>query len=196
MSNKVIILIKGYAKKIENGWLASSTTTLVKSSGKNLIVDPGCNREQLLKELMDENLKPDDIDFVLITHSHTDHLMLMGIFQNAKVLDDEEIYTNDHQIEHSGSIPGTDLTIIQTIGHAPDHCTLIVPTAEGTYAIAGDLFWWMDSEEQKTDFDSLLTHPDPYVKNLDDLTTSRKKVLKLADYIVPGHGKVFKSTKY
>lgn len=38
---EVKILIEGYAKKTENGWLASSTVTLVRSNDKNIIVDPG-----------------------------------------------------------------------------------------------------------------------------------------------------------
>jgi hypothetical protein len=36
---------------------------------------------------------------------------------------------------------------------------------------------------------------DPYVKNEKDLKESRKKVLEIADYIIPGHGKMFKVQK-
>ncbi|MBU1877039.1 MBL fold metallo-hydrolase, partial [Patescibacteria group bacterium] len=81
---KVKVLIRGYAKKIENGWLASSTVTLVQSNDKNIIVDPGCNRKKLVEELLKENLKTTDIDFVFLTHFHTDHTLLTGIFENAK----------------------------------------------------------------------------------------------------------------
>jgi glyoxylase-like metal-dependent hydrolase (beta-lactamase superfamily II) len=112
--NKVKVLIQGYAKKIESGWLASSTVTLVQSSGKKIIVDPGCNRKKLLEELANNGLKSGDIDFVLLTHNHTDHTLLAGVFVNAKVLTTDEIYDSDNQIEHHNKIPGTDLEIIQS----------------------------------------------------------------------------------
>ena len=193
--NKIKVLIEGYAKKINDGWLASSTVTFVESNGKKIIVDPGCNRQKLVEELEKINLKPNDIDFVFLTHNHTDHILLTGMFENAKVLNDTEIYDSDKQVEHHGEIPGTDLKIILTPGHDQFHSALVVPTNNGIYVVAGDVFWWMDDEEQKTKFDSLVNHKDPYVKNLTQLITSRKKVLSLADWIIPGHGKMFKVEK-
>jgi len=62
-------------------------------------------------------------------------------------------------------------------------------------AIVSDVFWWSDEEEQKTDKESLMNHEDPYVKNKEELMKSRKKVLEIADYIIPGHGKMFKVKK-
>ena len=63
---------------------------------------------------------------------------------------------------------------------------------KGKIAIVGDVFWWEDDEEHKTDFESLMNHKDPYVKNEEQLKQSRKRVLELADYIIPGHGEMFK----
>ncbi len=36
---------------------------------------------------------------------------------------------------------------------------------------------------------------DPYVKNETQLKESRKKLLEVADYIIPGHGGMFKVKK-
>lgn len=190
--SEVKVLVEGYAKRIDNGWLASSAVTLVKSSNKNIITDPGCNRPRLIEELSKHNLKPGDIDFVLLTHNHTDHALLAGIFENARVLNTEEIYDNDKQVEHHNKIPGTDLEIIQTPGHADRHCSLIARTGKGVYVIAGDVFWWLDSQEQKTDKESLLKHKDPLARDRTALTNSRRKILQIADYVIPGHGKMFK----
>lgn len=193
---KIKVLIEGYAKEIDNGWLASSTATLIESDGKRIIIDPGCNRLKLLTELEKNNLNPSDIDFVILTHNHTDHSLLAGIFENAKVLNDTEIYDNDNQIEHGGVIPGTDIKIIETPGHDQFHCAVVIEDEKlGKVVVAGDVFWWMDNEEQKTDFDSLISHADPYVKDEEILKNSRKKVLEIADYIIPGHGKIFKVEK-
>lgn len=48
---EVKILIEGYAKELEKGWVASSTTCLITAENKRIITDPGCNREKLLKAL-------------------------------------------------------------------------------------------------------------------------------------------------
>ncbi|MDP1629637.1 MAG: MBL fold metallo-hydrolase [bacterium] len=190
--NKIKILIKGYAKQAKRGWLASSTVTLVQGNGKNIIVDPGCNRKKLLEELESNNLKTGDVNFVLLTHGHADHALLAGIFENAKVLTAEEIYDSDNQTEHNNKIPGTDLEIIQTPGHAPEHCSLAVPTEKGVYVVAGDVFWWMDGEKQEVDIEKEdEAHPEE--TDMDKLIESRKKVLGTADYVIPGHGEVFKA---
>ena len=193
---EVKVLVQGYAKKIKIGWLASSTVTLVESNNKKIIIDPGCNRKRLLDELSKNNLKTEKIDFVILTHNHTDHTLLTGIFENAKVLDDDEIYANDKQIEHHNKVPETDIEIIKTPGHDQFHCSVLINDEErGKVVVGGDLFWWSDEEEQKTDKESLMKHKDIYVKNEEILKESRKKVLGLADYIIPGHGKMFKVEK-
>ncbi len=192
---KVKVLIEGYAKEIKGGWLASSTTTLVQDRGLNIVVDPGKNRSLLLQKFKEENLRPEDTDFVLVTHTHLDHSYLLGIFPNAKALDDEFVYDQDKEGEHGGTIPGTDLKIISTPGHDQFHSSLVVPTEKGTVVVAGDVFWWADNEEQKTDEVSLLEHKDPFVKDEKALVESRKKILKIADWIIPGHGKMFKVEK-
>ena len=76
------------------------------------------------------------------------------------------------------------------------HCSLLVQDENlGKVAIAGDVFWWEDGQEQKIDEVSLIELKDSYVKNKEDLINSRKKVLAFADYIIPGHGKPFKIEK-
>ena len=199
MNNKmteVKILILGYAKKIKDGWLASSTVTFIESNQKKIIIDPGCNRKKLLEELSKNNLKIEDIDFVILTHNHIDHILLAGIFKNAKILDNSEIYTNDKQIGHNNKIPGTDIEIIESPGHDMFHCSVLVNDEKfGKVVVGGDLFWWEDNEEQKTDKESLIKHNDPYVKNEEESINSRKKILEIADYIIPGHGEMFKVIK-
>lgn len=188
---EIKILIEGYAKQIEGGWLASSTVVLVRINNMNIIVDPGCNREKLMISLGVEKLKVGDIDFVLLTHNHLDHTLLAGIFPNAKVLTCEEIYKNDNQVAHGNIIPGIDLAIVQTPGHCNEHCSLVVPTGEETYVIAGDVFWWTDGEAQKLDIEKADdAHPEEI--DIKKLIDSRKKILKIADWVIPGHGKIFK----
>lgn len=192
--NKVQVLIEGYAKPTGkgDGWFASSTTTLITTEkGKKIIVDPGCNRKLLLEKLSELGLKPNDIDFVFMTHYHPDHNLLVGIFENATIFDDDMYYKNDEQDNHQGVIPGTDIKIIKTPGHEIFHGSLVVPTKNGVVVVGGDVFWWDDTEEQKMDIKSLILHKDPFVKDKKALKKSRQEVLKIAKYIIPGHGKMF-----
>ena len=148
--------------------------------------------KKLLEELSNNGLKTSDIDFVLLTHTHTDHAMLTGIFEKAQVLNSEEIYDSDKQLEHGNKIPIKGLAIISTPGHVDDHCSLVVKIDEGIYVVAGDVFWWKDDEEQKID----VNKPDQaYPGDMKQLTASRKKILEIADFIIPGHGKMFKVEK-
>ena len=194
---EVKVLIKGYAKKENGVEFASSTTTLIRERGLNIIVDPGMNREMLLETLRGENLSPDEINYVILTHYHLDHSLLTGIFENAEILDNSDIYSWDGKIEpHESKVPGTDIEIIETPGHDMFHCSVIVNDKNlGKVVVAGDVFWWVDDEEQKIDKENLMIHQDPYMKNKEELTESRKKLLKIADYIIPGHGEMFKIEK-
>jgi glyoxylase-like metal-dependent hydrolase (beta-lactamase superfamily II) len=194
---KIKILIEGYAREENDSEFASSSTVLIRDGNFNIIVDPGMNRNLLLEALKKENLSPEDIDFVVLTHYHLDHVLLVGIFEHAKILDNGDIYSWDGKIEsHEGKVPGTDIEIIKTPGHDMFGCSVLVKTEEfGKVAIVADVFWWEDAQPQKTDEESLMTHEDPYVKNEEDLMNSRKKVLEIADYIIPGHGKMFKVEK-
>jgi glyoxylase-like metal-dependent hydrolase (beta-lactamase superfamily II) len=191
---KVKVLIKGYAREINGEEFASSATTLIQDNGLNIVVDPGMDREALLGGLANEGLKVEDINYVVLTHTHLDHCLLAGIFENAKILDNSDIFSFDGKIgKHDGKIPNTNIEIIETPGHDQFHCSVLAETEDlGKVVIAGDVFWWGDGEEQKTDKQSLLEREDPYVKDEKALRGSREEILNLADYVIPGHGEMFK----
>jgi len=190
---QIKILIEGYAKQVEEGWQANSTVVLIKSNGKNIIADPGFDRKRLLNALGREELEVSDIDYVFLTHGHADHTFLAGVFENAKIVDELYVYQKDAIIRHNGTIPDTDLRVIRTPGHMEEHCSLIAETDKGVFAVAGDVFWWMDDEKQIVDIDK--PDNDPEHMNIQKLIESRKKILGISDYVIPGHGKMFKVKK-
>jgi glyoxylase-like metal-dependent hydrolase (beta-lactamase superfamily II) len=190
--SEVKILVRGYAKPTGgSSYKASPTSTLIKDSGKLVLVDPGANKEKLLKALEKEKLSPKDIDIVFLTHYHPDHVLNIRLFPDKDIYDGSTIYSDDNEKEFSETIPGTKIKIISTPGHASEHVSLIVKTREGIVCVAGDLWWWMDTVKQKTDTKSLLSLKDPFVKDERALLNSRKRILKIADIIIPGHGKMF-----
>jgi len=178
--NEVKVLLEGHARKTSEGWVANSAVVLVKSNGKNIIVDPGCEKKNLIDALKKEKMSEKDIDYVILTHSHEDHAMLLDIFSNAKV------------ITKGNSVPETDIKLLQTPGHTADHISVVISASESVYVIAGDVFWWMDGEEQIID----VNRKDPvHVFDMEKLVESRKKILEIADYVIPGHGKTFRVKK-
>lgn len=192
----VRVLIEGYARQVENGWIASSTTCLVISSGMKIITDPGCNRQKLLEALSKENLSAGDIDFVFLSHGHPDHILLAGIFANARQVtyDDDLVYDQDRMVKFDKHILGPHTEIIRTPGHVPDHISLLVNTSEGVVAVAGDVFWWPDGEQQ--DPFALTSDPfEPSGPDRENLAESRSVLLRMADMIIPGHGKMFRAQK-
>lgn len=190
---EVKVLIEGYAKQLTNGWIASSTTCFITADNKKIITDPGCNRKKLLDALQNEKLNPEDIDFVFLSHCHPDHVLLAGIFANAKFVtfDNNLTYDNDLMTEFDKHDLGKEIEIIDTPGHVLEHISLIVKTSKGRTAIAGDAIWWVDGEEQLFDIHQK-DHSCAKGMNMEMLIESRKKLLEKADYIIPGHGKMFK----
>ncbi len=193
---EIKILIEGYAKAVDKGWIASSTCCLILSDGKKIITDPGCNREKLLTALDKENLSVQDIDYVFLSHKHPDHILLAALFDKAKYVtfDANSMYDNDLLLEFNKDIFGKDVEIIDTPGHVLEHLSLIVNTSKGRIAVAGDVIWWMDGEKQIFDINQK-DHSQAKGMNMEQLIESRKKLLSVADYIIPGHGKMFKVEK-
>ncbi|MFA6551335.1 MAG: MBL fold metallo-hydrolase [Patescibacteria group bacterium] len=193
--SEIKILIAGYARPIKGGYLASPSTVLIKDSGKLILVDPGANAGLLLRALKKEKIKPADIGIIFLTHYHPDHILNIRLFPKADIYDSDTIYRGDQEIFYNGkNIPGTAIKIIATPGHAHEHASLIAKTKEGVYAIAGDVFWWDDREKPKMDKQSLLNLKDEFAKDKKALRQSRLKLLKIADYIIPGHGVKFQVT--
>ena len=193
---EVKVLIEGYAKQLDNGWVASSTTCLVTTGNLKILTDPGCNREKLSEVLNKEGLLTGDIDYVFLSHQHPDHILLAGIFEKAKFItfDTNLMYNNDLITEFDKHELGEEIEIMETPGHVLEHISLIVDTPNGKIAIVGDVIWWLDGEEQVFDLNQK-DHSQAKGMNMETLVESRKKVISMADYIVPGHGKMFKVEK-
>ncbi len=181
---EVKILVEGYISA-DTGGHSCSTIVLVKDKNLKIIVDPGTVPDQnLIKErLKEEGLNVDDINMVFITHSHMDHYRNIGMFPKAKVLDYWGWWEGDVWKKANENVT-EDIKVIKTPGHSQDSITFLVKTEKGTVAICGDVFWKENFPED-----------DPYATDKEKLKESRKKVLEMADWIIPGHGKMYKVKK-
>jgi glyoxylase-like metal-dependent hydrolase (beta-lactamase superfamily II) len=157
------------------------TTTLIEDGGKRILVDvpnPGEERE-LLAALAAHGLGPEDVDVVVFTHFHPDHTGCASLFTKAEFVSH---HTRGRGATHvrweEEALPLTDdVYALKTPGHTDSDCSVVVNAEDGVWAVAGDL--WVRSPS------------DPRIKVIHDkaaLEASRKRLIGLADRIVPGHG--------
>ncbi len=181
---EVKVLIKGYLAK-DTGGHTCATISLVRDQGLNIIVDPGTvkNEKVIINKLKQNNLTPAEINIVFLTHSHLDHYRQLGLFKKAKILDYWGWWLGDKNFAASARI-SKNINIIKTPGHSNDGLSMLVKTNKGKVAVCGDVFWRKNFPKN-----------DAYATDRKKLDASRKKILKVADYIIPGHDEMYKNNK-
>lgn len=160
-----------------------STISLIRDGNFNIISDPGSMTDpgNLIDKLEESGLTPVDINLAFISHAHPDHYRYLGLFPKARVLDYWGLWDGDRC--HMGiRFVNENIYAVKTPGHSFDSITLLVHTGQGKFAICGDVFWEKD-----------FFGKDPYASDPIALEKSRKWVLEWADFIVPGHGDMFKT---
>lgn len=154
---------------------------------ENIIVDTGHLgfKDEIVQALAKHNLKPVDIDYVINTHSHFDHCSNNYLFTNAKIICGTNVWSLKSTINYRNpeDIAIDDIKIITTPGHRPEHLSVVVKTKDKTYVIAGDAI-----EEKNIVGRNYEKRP-----NKGEIYNSIKKILGIADVIIPGHGPVIES---
>lgn len=187
-TNQVIVLNEGYDRLVDDDLLVESTITLVLSKGIVLVADPGMVSDQnkITRALAEHHFEPDDVTHVFITHIHPDHTANVGMFPNAKLVDAFSTYDRERWIDHDDDFaiaPG--IRVIRTPGHSMWEASLLIEnTAKGTIAITHT--WWHSD---------MTPEIDPFAEDQEALEESRDRLLRAADWIVPGHGAAFQNPK-
>lgn len=189
MPAEVKVLVEGYTNADTIGETGEErdcpTISLIRDGELVIVVDPGVLEDQqiLVDALAKEKLNVHDVNLVVLTHSHIDHYRNIGMFPKAKILEYSGVWerntVEDWQEQFSSNIQ-----ILRTPGHSRTDITLFVITNNGLVAICGDVFW---KENYPADpFD------DMFATDPEKLKQSRKMVIKMADWIIPGHGPMHK----
>ena len=195
---EIKVLVEGDHTMLDDGKMKiGSTVTLIKTD-KNIIVDTGSflDKNKLIEALKKEGLTPTDINIVILTHLHLDHTVNTYLFDKANIFyklrggDFAGLmgFPKEGKINRFELVDGVelakDVSILSTPGHSEDCLSVVVNTSEGKIVMAGDA---IDSKE----FANLSIQPALYW-NLEEFNKSRKKILEIADYVIPGHGGMFK----
>ncbi len=161
-----------YAGKIIH---ASSSITFLKCRNRNILVDTGSgsDRKWVIHRLGKMNLSPEKIDCIVITHEHQDHT------GNTEIFNEAEIYSAGNMDEFN-DLFSPELTLIETPGHTSDHISLISRCENGVYATAGDAI--------PTENNLMKLIPPLICEDRKRSFRSMMKLVKMADFIIPGHG--------
>jgi len=197
---QVNVLVEGENKRDDQNKMSMGSTVSLIRSDKKIIVDTGSipAKDTLIRELETYGLAPEDIDIVVLTHLHLDHIINAYLFTNANVLCKVRggEYPGQVHFLAQGCLERTelfdrspiaeDVECLLTPGHTEDMLSVLVKTPKGNVVIAGDAFpsqEWIDLNIQ----------PSPLLNvDVGAFNESRRKILEIADYIIPGHGKMFK----
>jgi glyoxylase-like metal-dependent hydrolase (beta-lactamase superfamily II) len=160
---------------------ASSTVSLVVSAEKKVIVDTGSPTDMKLlqKALRAASVRPSEVDMVINTHLHLDHIGGNSLFTNAR------FYAHRLESPPLGTVrvsegfellPGVE--VVLTPGHTAGSISVLVH-ADRRYAICGDAIPTKANVENHVP-PSININPRLALKSMDSLEAS-------ADVIVPGH---------
>ena len=155
---------------------AASSVVLIQTKKHNIIIDTSSRdkRDLIIKELDKLGLKPEDIDIVINTHDHWDHVENNDLFKNAKII----TYNNYKELDDN------EIEIIETPGHTEDSISVIYKD----YIVVGDASPLKDNIlkdiEPKLNIDEKLA--------LDTL----KKIKSLKKNIITGHEGIYYKEEY
>jgi glyoxylase-like metal-dependent hydrolase (beta-lactamase superfamily II) len=85
---KIDVLLQGFpGRSVFHGTLGWSTSTLLRSPDRSILVDVGAfgARHLMARQLADLQVRPEDITDVVLTHAHYDHAVNFTLFPNATV---------------------------------------------------------------------------------------------------------------
>ena len=210
-SNRVDLIVQGWALNTSEGRLGFCGVTLIDTGSQKILVDVAQNarRPLIVERLAERGLKPTDIDTVVLTHAHWDHLLNADLFEHAQFYvhtDERDYVRNPHKNdwatplytnaimerlkvrevrEGDQVVPG--VTVIDTPGHTVGSISLVVDTPEGKVCIAGDALPHARS----------LWTGEPFII-FDQPERARKSIEKIkdtSDLIYPGHDRPFRREK-
>ncbi|XP_026007340.1 metallo-beta-lactamase domain-containing protein 1 [Astatotilapia calliptera] len=186
----VSVLKPGYCcPETDGNFRADGTITLI-TGLKNILVDTGgpWDRDFLLTTLKKRGLDPENIELVVGTHGHSDHIGNLSLFPTAKMIVGYDVsegdrYSPSELAEGQTYTVDEHVSIVPTPGHTGQDISVQVKgTSAGTVLIAGDLFECCSDENSWRDLSM----------NAAVHEVSRQEALRTADVIIPGHGLPFR----
>lgn len=155
-----------------------SCVYLIKLDNKNILIDTSTlqNRPELIKNLKELKLKPEDINFVFLTHGHFDHIENLDIFTNAEFYGEKKDFHNCEKVKDIKKQQFKQIEVIETPGHTFGSICLYMP--EEKILFSGDTLFH-NNNIGRTDFPN--SSPKDMESSLELLENLKIK------HLLPGH---------
>ncbi len=193
-----------------------SSITHIKYKGEDFLVDTGYahfleeekhqyfNERSLEFHLGFHDLHFKDIVGIFITHWHADHFANLNLFPNAQIFTydpKKELYLElaANSFQFKNLLPVTCLKdgdefagckVLATPGHTKLHCSLLAEIWKLKIVIAGDAIVSQSyyDNDKTWPYNAGNMGPEACKKSMDE-------IIKIADFIIPGHGHPFQNYK-
>ncbi len=95
-----------------------SCVYVLKIENKIIVIDTSSKetRQELTEDLEELNIKPGQVDIILLTHNHWDHTGNIDVFENAKIYGDKIDFKGE-EILDLDDLKMKEIEIIKTPGH-------------------------------------------------------------------------------
>lgn len=156
---QVDLVVPGFTIRSDQSRLGMSTVALVRGQ-RTIVVDAGTygRRAWIVAGLRKLGVTPEQVDALVLTHLHWDHMQNLDLFPNATIyLHPAELaYARgrgdwatmrylgpvlaERQVElvEEGYLLEPGVSVLDTPGHTGGSLTLVVETPEGTVGVCGD----------------------------------------------------------
>lgn len=210
---RIETLLAGSMISTDQGEIAFCSVNLVEVAGtdgrpRRIVVDTGhVGRHRALRQaLASRGLSPEDIDTVVLTHAHWDHVQNVSLFPAARVLlhSAELRYARAPHALDSATPPWTaaildrnpivevaegdevapGVTIVEAPGHSPGTLAVAVAGADGTAVITGDAI--QDGRVALEGRNALVFFDE------ERANASVRKLVALSELVYPGHDRAFR----
>lgn len=166
----------------------TSSVTLIQTHNKNILVDTGTPnyKDELLQNLKKQSLKPEEIDYLILTHHHLDHTFNAYLFPNVLIYTKKSAWCwqKSSCLIYPQGISEDILegvTIFPTPGHTVDCISVLVKDDNGKHwVIAGDAIniHYLENGSLKNRIGK------------EGIKSIQKILAFKPDFVVPGHGKI------
>lgn len=187
--NKLDILAIGSLLRAEDGTIlqAHSTSTLITSDNKLIVVDTSSDymRPGVKTSFKQLGVFMKDVDTVVLTHMHPDHMGNLDLYPNAEVY----VHSGNGDVPKGFKTVNGNMTLakgvelVHTPGHTQDSMSVFVDGTDMKYAIVGDAIPLQENYEKMV--------PPGICVSKEVAMKSIKTIVNFADVIVPGHGAPF-----
>ncbi|XP_049424867.1 metallo-beta-lactamase domain-containing protein 1 isoform X2 [Epinephelus fuscoguttatus] len=186
----VTVLKAGYCLPQTDGTFRADGTITLITGPRTILVDTGgpWDRDFLLTTLKERGLEPGDVNVVVGTHGHSDHVGNLSVFPAAVMIvgydvSEGDTYRPNQLAEGQAYSIDKQVTVVPSPGHTgQDVSVQVTETSVGTVLVAGDLFECCSDEDSWRDLSM----------NTAVQEVNRQEALRTADVIIPGHGLPFR----